>query len=69
MPDSPNANRMFGREKRIGTCSYLYLVETVRENGRTKQCIIRNLGPKEVVEARGDLIASHARRHGCRNAR
>jgi hypothetical protein len=31
------------------------LVETVRENGRTKQRIIRNLGRKEMVEARGDL--------------
>ena len=46
---------MFVREKRIGAYSYLYLVETVRENGRTKQRIIRNLGRKEVVEARGDL--------------
>jgi hypothetical protein len=31
------------------------LVETVRENGSTKQRIIRNLGRKEMVEARGDL--------------
>jgi hypothetical protein len=46
---------MFVREKRIGAYSYLYLVETVRENGHTKQRIIRNLGRKEVVEARGDL--------------
>jgi hypothetical protein len=46
---------MFVREKRIGAYSYLYLVETVRENGRTKQRIIRNLGRKELVEARGDL--------------
>jgi hypothetical protein len=46
---------MFVREKRIGDYSYLYLVETVRENGRTKQRIIRNLGRKEAVEARGDL--------------
>jgi hypothetical protein len=46
---------MFVREKRIGAYSYLYLVETVRENGKTKQRIIRNLGRKEVVEARGDL--------------
>ena len=28
---------MFVREKRIGAYSYLYLVETVRENGKTKQ--------------------------------
>src|ERR1700687_851542 len=46
---------MFVREKRIGPYSYLYLVETVRENGRIKQRIIRNLGRKELVEARGDL--------------
>ena len=50
---------MFVREKQIGSYSYLYLVETVRENGKTKQRIIRNLGRnlgrKEVVEAGGDL--------------
>jgi Transposase DDE domain len=46
---------MFIREKRIGSYSYLYLVETVRENGKTKQRIIGNLGRKEVVEAGGDL--------------
>jgi hypothetical protein len=50
-----DANRMFVREKRIADYSYLYLVETVREDGRTKQRIIRNLGRKEAVEARGDL--------------
>ena len=46
---------MFVRAKRIGAYSYLYLVETVRENGKTKQRIIRNLGRKEAVEAAGDL--------------
>jgi hypothetical protein len=46
---------MFVREKRIGGYSYLYLVETVRESGKTKQRIIRNLGRKEAVEAAGDL--------------
>ena len=46
---------MFVRAKRIGAYSYLYLVEAVRENGKTKQRIIRNLGRKEVVEAAGDL--------------
>ena len=46
---------MFLREKRIGAYSYVYLVETVREDGTTKQRIIQNLGRKEVVEARGDL--------------
>ena len=46
---------MFVREKRIGRYTYVYLVETVREDGRTKQRIIRNLGRKEDVECRGDL--------------
>ena len=42
---------MFVREKRINGYTYLYLVETVREDGRTKQRIIRNLGRKEAVLA------------------
>jgi len=46
---------MFVREKRIGPYTYLYLVETVREDGRVKQRIIHNLGRKEEVERRGDL--------------
>ena len=46
---------MFVREKRIGPYTYVYLVETVREGGRTKQRIIKNLGRKEAVAARGDL--------------
>src|SRR6266436_1345831 len=48
---------MFARDKRIGpyTYTYVYLVENVREAGRTKQRIIANLGRKEVVVARGDL--------------
>src|SRR3981081_4945874 len=46
---------MFARDKRIGPYTYLYLVENVREEGRTKQRIIANLGRKEVVVARGDL--------------
>ena len=37
---------MFVREKKINGYSYLYLVENVREGGRTKQHIIRNLGGK-----------------------
>jgi hypothetical protein len=41
---------MFVREKRIGAYRYLYLFETIRENGGTKQRIIRNLGRKEMVE-------------------
>jgi hypothetical protein len=46
---------MFVREKRIGPYTYVYLVETVREDGRVKQRIIRNLGRKEEVERSGDL--------------
>src|SRR3974377_1862156 len=46
---------MFARDKRIGPYTYIYLVENVRENGRTKQRIIANLGRKEVVVAPGDL--------------
>src|ERR687885_2234885 len=59
---------MFVREKRINGYTYLYLVETVREGGRTKQRIIKNLGRKELVEANGDLdrlaqsIARYAQR-------
>jgi hypothetical protein len=46
---------MFVREKQIGPYRYVYLVESVRENGRIKQRIIKNLGRQELVEARGDL--------------
>ena len=46
---------MFVREKRIGPYTHVYLVETVREDGRVKQRIIRNLGRKEEVERSGDL--------------
>src|ERR671928_994468 len=46
---------MFVREKRINGYTYLYLVETVREDGRAKQRIIKNLGRKEVVTASGAL--------------
>jgi len=46
---------MFARDKRIGPYTYVYLVENVREEGRTKQRIIANLGRKEVVVGRGDL--------------
>src|SRR5271166_726314 len=46
---------MFARDKRIGPYTYVYLVENVRENRRTKQRIIANLGRREVVVARGDL--------------
>jgi hypothetical protein len=46
---------MFVRAKPIGPYRYFYLVESVRENGRTKQRIIKNLGRQELVEARGDL--------------
>ena len=46
---------MFARGTRIGPYTYVYLVENIREEGRTKQRIIANLGRKEVVVARGDL--------------
>lgn len=56
---------MFVREKTINGYTYLYLVESVRENGRTKQRIIRNLGRKEAVLASGDLerLAASVGRH------
>src|SRR5215472_8331214 len=47
---------MFARDKRIGPYTYVYLVENVREEGRTKQRIIANLGRKEVVVFRPGLI-------------
>jgi transposase len=56
---------VFVREKRIGPYTYVYLVETVRENGKTRQRIIHTLGRKDEVERRGDLdrlIRSVARR-------
>src|SRR3954469_14372554 len=46
---------MFVREKRINGYTYLYLVETVREGGRAKQHIIKNLGRKEALAASGAL--------------
>ena len=46
---------MFVREKHINGYTYLYLVESVREDGRAKQRIIKNLGRKEVVVASGEL--------------
>jgi hypothetical protein len=45
---------MFVREKPIGPYRYVYLVESVREGGRTKQRIFKNLGRKEQVELKGD---------------
>src|SRR6478736_964294 len=46
---------MFVREKRINGYAYLYPVETVREGGRARQRIIKNLGRKEAVTASGAL--------------
>jgi hypothetical protein len=46
---------MFVREKRINGYTYLYLVESVREDGRAKQRIIKNLGGKDAVVASGEL--------------
>lgn len=37
---------MLVRKKTVDSYTYLYLVESVRENGHTKQRIIRNLGFK-----------------------
>ena len=56
---------MFVREKRINGYSYLYLVESVREHGRAKQRIIKNLGRKEAVVASGELerLASSVARY------
>src|SRR4029078_5178054 len=46
---------MFVRENRINGYTYLYLVETVREDGRAKQRIIKNLGRKEALATSGTL--------------
>ena len=56
---------MFVREKRINGYTYLYLVESVREHGRAKQRIIKNLGRKEAVVASGELerLASSVARY------
>jgi hypothetical protein len=56
---------MFVREKRINGYTYLYLVETVREDGRAKQRIIKNLGRKEALTASGALerLASSVARY------
>jgi hypothetical protein len=56
---------MFVREKRINGYTYLYLVETVREHGRAKQRIIKNLGRKEALAASGVLerLASSVARY------
>jgi len=56
---------VFVREKHINGSTYLYLVESVREDGRAKQRIIKNLGRKEVVVASGELerLASSVARY------
>lgn len=56
---------MFVREKHINGYTYLYLVESVREEGRAKQRIIKNLGRKEIVVASGELerLASSVSRY------
>jgi hypothetical protein len=56
---------VFVREKHINGYTYLYLVESVREDGRAKQHIIKNLGRKEVVVASGELerLASSVARY------
>ena len=35
--------------------AYVYLVETTRDQGKVRQCIIANLGRKEDAVVRGDL--------------
>ena len=55
---------MFVREKTARGHRYLYLVESVREDGRVRQRIIRALGRKDALMASGELdrlIASLAR--------
>src|SRR4051812_50144766 len=56
---------MFVREKRINGYTYLYLVETVREEGRAKQRILKNLGRKEALATSGALerLASSVARY------
>ena len=56
---------MFVREKHINGYTYRYLVETVREDGRTKQRILKNLGRKDAVLAAGSLerLASSVARY------
>jgi hypothetical protein len=46
---------MFVREKTARGHVYLYLVENEREGGRVRQRIIRALGRKDVLLARGKL--------------
>ena len=46
---------MFVRQKTVNGYTCIFLVENVRESGRSKQHIIRNLGRKEAVLAAGDL--------------
>jgi Transposase DDE domain len=59
---------VFVREKHINGYTYLYLVETVREDGRTKQRILKNLGRKDAVLADGSLerLASSVARYAAR---
>src|SRR5215207_6708832 len=56
---------MFVREKRINGYTDLSLVETVREDGRAKQRIIKNLGRKEALATSGalDRLASSVARY------
>jgi len=46
---------MFARDKRIGPYTYVYLVENVREEGRTKAAHHRQSRRKEVVVGARDL--------------
>jgi hypothetical protein len=57
------------REKPIGRYRYVYLVESGRANGRTKQRIIKNLGRKERSRPRAASIGLPARRRASPSAR
>jgi transposase len=56
---------MFVREKTARGHRYLYLVESVRDGGRVRQQIVRALGRKDVLLARGELdrLAASLARH------
>lgn len=53
--DGADNESMFVREKTARGHTYLYLVESQREDGRVRQRIIRALGRKDVLLASGEL--------------
>ena len=60
---------MYVREKQIGPYRYLYLVESVREQGRTKQRIIKNLGRRSMSTPTATSIVWPVRPPAWRSAR